>query len=141
MQSVYTKHQQLESIARAGKRRFGINRSVLITGLVLGAISVLYPFLVILPIHILLIGFLWTFLRKPESQRIALRQMKLLKQATAASFAERGISAERAAQIMKKYPRCGADIDYDAEMQQRFVALCKAAGMQEGGILPDDRLL
>ncbi len=145
MTSIFEKDRQLQTIAKASKRRFGIHKGVLAVSIVLGVISQLVSALTILvlPALVLLVmGFATRALfGKSKEQRIAHTQIKLLKQATAASLMEGGINAQRVKDRMLEYPWSAREIEYGADVQHRFQALCQSAGVANGGILADERLL
>jgi hypothetical protein len=146
MTTVFEKNLQLQTIEKAAKRRVGINKVVLITALIFLFSGMLMSPLSILisPAVLLLIGGVaYTFFfGTTKEQRIAKAQTKLLQKAVKESLGAKDINAERVAALMKDYYELSKRVDYDADIRQRFTALCQSAGVANGGILmQDDRLL
>jgi hypothetical protein len=135
---------RLRQLATLNKRRFRFNKPMLIGAVVLGALAMLFSalYILILPAFLLLVlSFVVSAIRKPKEQRVARRQMVLLKKATIETFEASGISAERAKALTDDFPQRCKEIPFDKNLRDRFIALCHKEGMKSGGILVDDRLL
>ena len=143
--TICEKNKQLELIEKTARRRFGINKTVLITALVLGTIGFMSSALTILrvPAALLLIGgFAYTLMAgKTKEQRTAITQIKLLRKVVRESMLAKGIGPARVDDYMKDYDTLTRSLDFDADTQQRFNALCEAAGVGSGAIFIDQRLL
>lgn len=135
---------QLQALSRVNKRDFRVNRPMLIGAIVLGALAMLFSalYILILPAFVLLVlSFVASAIRKPKEQRIAQRQMVLLKKATIEMLEANGMSAERAKALTDDFPKRCKELPFDQNLRNRFIALCHKEGMKSGGILVDDRLL
>lgn len=137
-------YAQLRELSKLNKRRFRFNKPMLIGAVVLGALAMLFSplYILILPAFVLLVlSFLVSAIRKPKEQRLALRQMVLLKKATIEMLEARGMSAERAKELTDNFPQRCKELPFDQNIRDRFIALCHKEGMKSGGILVDDRLV
>lgn len=135
---------QLRELSKLNRRRYRFNKPMLIGAVVLGAIAMLFSplYILILPAFILLVlSFVVSAIRKPKEQRIARRQMVLLKKATIEMLEANGISVERAKKLTDNFPQQCKELPFDQNLRDRFIALCHKEGMRSGGILVDDRLL
>ena len=135
---------QLQQLSKLNKRRFRFNKPMLIGAIVLGTLGMLFSalYILILPAFVLLVlSFIVSAIRKPKEQRVALRQMVLLKKATIQMLEDSGMSAERARKLTDNFPRQCRELPFDENLRDRFIALCHKEGMRSGGILVDDRLL
>ena len=104
MITIREKHEQLKLTEKNTRRRFGINKFVLITAPILGAIGLLMPplYVLILPaVTMLVIGFGYTlFAGKTKEQRAASTQIKLLRKVVQKTMLAKGIGADRVAEYM-----------------------------------------
>lgn len=144
-QSLSLKVSELENMASVHKRRFKFNKPLLISAIVLGAISIVLSPLSALTTPaafiLLILSFIGSVIRKPKEQRVALQQIALLKAATKDVLGATGISAERVKAFTDNFPSKCTDVPFDENLRNRFVALCHSKGIMSGGILGDDRLL
>ena len=145
-QPVIQKVLELEKIASVHKRRLKFNKPLLISAVVLGAMSkvLLGPLAVLtMPVAfvLLILSFIGSVIRKPKEQRVALQQIALLKAATKEVLGATGISADRVKAFTDNFPWKCKDVPFDENLRNRFVALCHSKGIMSGGILGDDRLL
>ena len=144
-QPVILKVHELKLMARVHKRRLKFNKPLLISAVVLGAMSkVLSPLAVLtMPAAfvLLILSFIGSVIRKPKEQRDAHQQIALLKAATEEVLGATGISAERVKAFTDNFPSKCKDVPFDENLRNRFVALCHSKGIMSGGILGDDRLL
>lgn len=135
---------QLQELSQLNKRRSRVNKPMLIGAVVLGALAMLFSalYILMLPAFVLLVlSFVVSAIRKPKEQRIARRQMVLLKKATIEMLEASGMSAERAKELTDNFPKRCKELPFDQNLHDRFIALCHKEGMTSGGILVDDRLL
>ncbi|MGK5025201.1 hypothetical protein [Janthinobacterium sp. RB2R34] len=142
--SLFETFVQLRELSTLNKRRSRVNKPLLIAAVVLGALAVFFSalYILILPAFVLLIlSFVVSAVRKPKEQRVARRQMVLLKQATIEMLEVRGMSVERAKELTDNFPARCRELPFDQNLRDRFIALCHKEGMRSGGILIDERLL
>jgi len=142
--TLITTYVQLLELSKLNKRRFRFNKPMLIGAVVLGALAMLFSplYILVLPAFVLLVlSFLVSAVRKPREQRVARRQMVLLKKATIEMLEAKEMSAERAKELTDNFPNRCKELPFDQNIRDRFIALCHKEGMTSGGILVDDRLL
>ena len=140
---IFEKHQQLRHIEKAERRRFGINKYVLIASLILFAMMIFIGQLLLIPaVMVLMGGFAYSLVgRKPKKQRAALTQIKLLRQVVKETMLAKGMGADRVAEVMKDYFNLIKQLEYDAAVQQQFTTLCEGAGVGKSGAFVDKRFL
>lgn len=135
---------QLQELSKLNKRRFRFNKPMLVGAAIVGTMGVLFSalYILLLPAFVLLVlSFVVSAIHTPKEQRVARRQMVLLKKATVDMLQASGISAERAKELTDNFPKRCKELPFDQDLRERFVALCHKEGMRSGGILVDDRLL
>lgn len=156
--AIIGQYNALQNIIKTSKhsKSFLFPKWMIITAAVLVVLYLLIPPL-LGPVMVVLMGLgavfiirIILFLGKSPEQRIAQKQLVILKKAISLTLVQRGIGEDRADEMLKKFPEgfWGGQsyfnqIHYDEQLQQNFIELCHKAGMTKGGILMevDSRLL